>query len=81
MIRTRTRFVALAGAFVLGVAAGNFGCRTINPNALTHGTLSCSCSGTDCGCSHCSGGDANCHCRGVDAYGDKNAVGEPGDSH
>lgn len=40
------------------------------------GTYTCSCSGTGCGCKHCTGESTDCRCRATDAYSN-DAIGKP----
>lgn len=80
MERIRTRYLALTGAFVLGIGAGQLGCQALHPHSPFHGSMSCSCGTASCNCAHCTGAQERCSCRGTDAYGSPTEVGEPGDS-
>lgn len=64
------------GASLLVLSLGS-GC-ALWENNTTRGTLTCSCRGTNCTCSHCQGDGLECRCCATDPYPDSK-VGPPDD--
>jgi hypothetical protein len=65
----------VAAVLVVSLAAG---CQAF-PSKIGHpGSLNCSCNGTACQCTHCTGESCDCHCMATDAYPDSR-VGTPDD--
>jgi len=67
----------LATALVILVLSS--GCEAFKSSLGKRGTYNCSCNGTSCHCTHCTGEDAECHCRAIDAYPTRSIGHDEGD--